>query len=93
MEVNLGEVVSINAILRHVQILEGFKQRKTRPLPKLNNTAKKKRVRWADILGFFWRSGNDVSPQVEFVLYHLDENWFYADFTCAMDKVVTSIGL
>ena len=40
METNLGGFVSINAIRRHVQILEIFKHRKSRLFPQINNAEK-----------------------------------------------------
>ena len=44
-------------------------------------------------LWFFWKSAKYVVPQVKFVLYRMDEKWFYVVFNHTMDKVVTSIGL
>ena len=93
MEVNLGEVVSINAILRHVQILEGFKHSRIRLLPLLDSASKEKIVRCSETLWLFWKIAMSVAPRVKFVFYHMDENRFYAVVNRAMERVVACIGL
>ena len=93
MEEDLGGVVSLNVIQRNVKSLEGFKHWKIRLLTHLNNASKEKRGLWDETLWFFWKSAKYVVPQVKFVLYCMDEKWFYVVFNHTMDKVVTSIGL
>ena len=73
MEANLGEVLSINAIQRHMQCLEGFKHRKIQLLSHFNITSKEKLVQLAETFWLFLKSAKAVAPLVEFFFYLMDK--------------------
>ena len=93
MPTHLGDVLSTNTIRNHIQSLKGFKHCRIRILSFLNHASKKQRLIWSETFWLFWKSARTLSPIIKMVLYHMDENLFYAIFTRSNDNVFTSIGL
>ena len=91
---HLGNIVSYSTIMRTLKDQEGFTTRKDRILPHLDNSAKLRRVAWAELFWMFWKCAKCCpTTKVKFVLVHMDEKWFYAIRTRSNCKVLTSIGL
>ena len=94
MEYHLGHIVSKTTIMSILKSQEGYHMRKDRILPALDEATKKRRVVWAETFWWLWKMIRCCSTtNIQFVLIHMDEKWFYALRTRANCKVLTSIGL
>ena len=90
----MRDIVDKCTIRTHVQSLDGFRVRKNRILPYLDQSAKDRRVVWAQTFWMFWKCISALDPEkYVVVLCHMDEKWFYAIRTRSNQKVVTSEGV
>ena len=77
-----------------MQSLEGFRMRKNRILPFVDESAMKRRVVWGESFWIFWKSVRCFNPTSTIViLCHMDEKWFFAIRTRSNQKVITSEGV
>ena len=94
MASHLGNIVSENTIMNVLKSQEGYHIRKDCILPALDAAAKHRRVVWAHTFWWFWKMAKFCPPeQIQYVLVHMDEKWFYSIKTRTNCKVLTSIGL
>ena len=94
MRDQLGSIVSENTIRKWLKMQDGFRLRRDRILPALDNAAKLRRLTWCHSFWLFWMSATLIPiDKAIMALVHMDEKWFYAVRTRCNTKVLTSIGL
>ena len=94
MVIHLGHIVCENTVRKILLDQEGFYIRGDKILPHLDESAKLRRVAWAQTFWIFWKSASACSVQrIRFVSVHMDKKWFHVIRTRKNNKVLTSIGL
>ena len=94
MAAHLNNIVSVNTIHRFVQKQAGYGIYREKLLPHLNSGCKEKRHIWSHTFWYIWKSVRAIPHrQVQVVLIHMDEKWFFVIKTRGNCKMITSIGL
>ena len=67
--------------------------RSTRIVPLLDKQSTERRYNWAKAFWIFWNTATSLRQEVQFVLVHMDEKWFYAIVTRRNNKSIPFMGI
>jgi len=65
----------------------------TRIFPLLDKQSTERRYNWAKAFWIFWNTATSLRQEVQFVLVHMDEKWFYAIVTRRNNKYIPFMGI
>ena len=65
----------------------------TRIVPLLDKQSTERRYNWAKAFWIFWNTATSLRQEVQFVLVHMDEKWFYAIVTRRNNKCIPFLGI
>jgi hypothetical protein len=65
----------------------------TRIFPSLDKQSIERRYHWAKAFWIFWNTATGLRQEVQFVLKHMNEKWFYAIVTRRNNKCVPFLGI
>lgn len=74
---NITPIVSAVTLCKHFTSYDDFEYKKNRFVPLLGQHHLIKRLQWTKTFWIFWEGAKKMQKEVRFVLFHMDEKWYY----------------